>query len=323
MPKAITVKSCMHVYGNEVDSTETKSGGDSWEGLVNMCAKAAQDALDTPPPGYTPIQRNSLTDVFTSMRATHKAIRSLVKLGDTRPESVDSLVLARLQLEGLYNLCLLIEGPEHVDRFVRDAFKRQYTRYLLYREETKHLTRFDEYNATDLNRLNMMMQIWGITEGQRRTIEYHELETPPPAGFKNEKIDRFPTPGQLISDIPPGTKRRMLERLYPEYQELCVYAHGRAAAGFGKGIFDDRSPVRPFLGEVKVHEMFQQQILAATQVYSLLSVAQSAAELTALYPHDIELARVVALAWNELHTANIVTVAVWSIRTKGLLGIVG
>lgn len=323
MPKAITVKSCKHIYGNEVDSTATKSGGDFWEGLVNMCAKAAQDALDTPPAGYTPTQRNSLTDVFTSMRATHKGIRALVKLGDTKPESVDSLTLARLQLEGLYNLCLLTEGPQHVDRFVRDAFKRQYARYLLYREETQHLSKFDDYNATDLSRLNMMMQIWGITENQRRTIEYHELEITPPAGFKIERIDPFPTPGQLITDIPAGTKRRMLERLYPEYQELCVYAHGRAAAGFGKGIFDDRSPVRSFLGEVKVHEMFQQQVLAATQVYSLLSMAQSAAELTVLYPHDIELARVVALAWNELHTANIVTTAVWSIRTKTMLGIVG
>jgi hypothetical protein len=176
MPKAVTVKSCMHVYGNEVDPTEAKSGGEFWEGLVNMCAKAAQDALDTPPVGYTPTQRNSLTDVFTSMKSTHRGIRALVKIGDTKPESLDSLVLARLQLEGLYNVCLLIEGARHVDRFVRETFKQQYARHLLHREETKHLHRFDQFNSDERARLDVMMEIWNITEGERRTIEYHELE---------------------------------------------------------------------------------------------------------------------------------------------------
>ena len=50
---------------------------------------------------------------------------------------MDALVLARLQLEGLYTSCLLTEQPEHVDRFVKEAWKRQYIRYLLMREQTK------------------------------------------------------------------------------------------------------------------------------------------------------------------------------------------
>jgi hypothetical protein len=322
MAKGITVKSCMHVYGNEVDPSQTKPGADVWEGLVNMCAAAAQNALEIPPAGYTPTQRNSLTDLFTSLKATHRGIRVLLKLGDTKPESLDSLVLARLQLEALYDVCLLVEGPQHVDRFVRDAFKRQYVRYMLYREETKHLSKFDQSNADERARLNVMMAIWNITEGQRLTIEYHELEQKPPAGFQVETIEQFPTPGKLIRDIQAGPKRKMLERLYPEYQELCVYAHGRAAAGFGKNIFDERSPIRQMMGEAQVHEMFQRSVLAPAQVYSLLSVAQAAAELTILYPHDIELAKVSSQAWNELHNANIVTTAVWNIRTKALFGIV-
>jgi hypothetical protein len=52
----------------------------------------------------TPTQRNSLTDTFASMKVTHRSIRLLVALGDDKPESVDALVLARLQLEGLYTL---------------------------------------------------------------------------------------------------------------------------------------------------------------------------------------------------------------------------
>jgi hypothetical protein len=42
-----------------------------------------------------------LTDIFASTNATHRGIRGLVKLGNGKPESVDTLVLARLQIEGL------------------------------------------------------------------------------------------------------------------------------------------------------------------------------------------------------------------------------
>lgn len=101
MSKAITASSCHYVHTDDIDPTVEKAGGDMWEGLVNICVKAAQEALDTPPVGYTPTQRNSLTDLFGSMKATHRAMRLLLKLGDEKPESVDALVLARLQLEGL------------------------------------------------------------------------------------------------------------------------------------------------------------------------------------------------------------------------------
>jgi hypothetical protein len=64
-----------------------------WEGYVNLCVQAAERALDVPPNGYTAYQRNSLTDIFSSMTATHRSIRLLVKLGDGKPESVDEDVL--------------------------------------------------------------------------------------------------------------------------------------------------------------------------------------------------------------------------------------
>ena len=105
---SITVKSVAHVHATDIDTTVVKSGL-TWEGLANVCVSAAENALETPPKGYTPMQRNSLADVFASMKVTHRSIRLLVALGDEKPESVDALVLARLQLEGLYTLCLLIE----------------------------------------------------------------------------------------------------------------------------------------------------------------------------------------------------------------------
>ena len=325
--KLTSVKNAHHVHTADIDHNVVKAGGAHWEGLINICVKAAEEALDHPPSGYTVWQRNSLADTFVSMRATHRAIRVLLKLGDTHPESVDALVLARLQLEGLYNLCLMFEAPEYVTRFQHEAWMRQYTRWMLYRQELISIDRFRPEVDREHPRLMKLMQIWGITNEQRLTIEFREMELDPPAGFIPQPIKAFPTPGKVIEELPDGPKRRMLTRLYPEYQELCSYAHGRPVAGFGKMIFDDRSPTRrdfmKMYGEASVHEMFQKQILGAAQIYSLISVAQAAAELTKLCPLHLDLQSAATRAWNELHGAHFLVNAVWNIRTKELLGALG
>ena len=325
--KSITVKSCHYIHPEDIDPSSSKAGGDVWEGFVNACVAAAEDALETPPNGYTPYQRNSLTDIFTSMKATHRGIRALVKLGDGKPESVDALVLSRLQLEGLYTTCLLIESPANVTRFTHEAWKRQYIRWLLETTETQHLPRFKTSEDKEYQRLMFMMKIWNVSEEEKRTIDYQEGETGFPPGFVPQPISHFPTPGGVIEEMPEGTKRTMLERLYFEYQDLCAYAHGRPVAGFGKSLFDERSPLRKefieLWGEESLHHEFRWRILAAAQIYSLLSVAQCTAELTTLYPANVELKATAAKAWNELHNSHLLVNAVWRLRTKVLLGAIG
>ena len=322
--KTLTVKSVHYVHTADIDPEATKAGGDAWEGFVNVCVKAAEDALETPPNGYSPYQRNSLTDIFTSMKATHRGIRVLVKLGDGKPESVDALVLARLQLEGLYTTCLLVEKPENVDRFTHEAWKRQYIRWLLDSGETQNLPRFQGGEDKEYQRLMFMMKIWNVSDDEKLTIDCQECETGFPPGFVPKYIGHFPTPGAVIGEMPAGTKRTMLERLYLEYQDLCAYAHGRPVAGFGKSIFDERSPLRTqfmqLWGEENLHDEFRQRILGAAQIYSLLSVAQATAELTTLYPTNVDLLAAATKAWNELHNSHLLVNAVWNIRTKGLLG---
>ena len=317
-----TVKSVAYVHTSDIDPEVVKSGA-TWEGLVNICVTAAENALETPPRGYTLTQRNSLTDIFSSMKVTHRSIRLLVKLGDEVPESVDALVLARLQLEGLYTICLLTEKADYVDRFVKEAWKRQYVRYLLMREELTGLNRFTDAQGQELSRLLKLSTIWNINEAERLTIEYDELETKPPLGFVRAPIRSFPTPGGVIKELATGPKRAMLERLYIDYQDLCAYAHGRPIAGFNKTVFDGRSPIRNMFPIGEIQKTFQQRVEADCQVYSFMSVAQCAAELTALYPNDVELASAVTRAWNELHDSHLLANAIWNIRTKALLGIVG
>lgn len=67
--KPVSVKNSFHVHAKDIDPNETKTGGDHWESLINVCVKAAEEALDTVPNGYSIWQRNSLSDIFASMRA--------------------------------------------------------------------------------------------------------------------------------------------------------------------------------------------------------------------------------------------------------------
>lgn len=322
MSKPITVSSCAYVHASDIDPTIDKQGS-KWETLVNVCTTRAQTALDRPTGAYGQYHRNALYDLFGSLRSTHRSIRLLLALGDDKPESVDALALARLQLEALYSICLMTESPQHVDTFVRDAWEKQYVRYLLGREETKGLLRFAESNVPELSRLLKLSTVWNVSEPERLTIEYDHRDIPPPAGFVRRPIPRFPTPGALIRKLPSGTKRLMLERLYFDYQHLCSFAHGLPIASMAKGVFDGRSPLRQLFSEAEIKRNFEQEVCAAAQVYSFLSVVQSAAELTTLYPNNMELVSGVADAWNELMNAHLLVNAIWNIRTKALFGVVG
>jgi len=59
-------------------------------------------------------------------------------------------------------------------------------------------------------------------------------------------------------------------------------------------VFDVRSPLRNMFPMAEIQKTFRQRIEADCQVYSLMSIAQTAAELTTLYPNDMELASAVA-----------------------------
>ena len=237
--------------------------------------------------------------------------------------SVDALALARLPLESLYNMCMFTEGPEWVDHYVRDGWKKQYEHFLLQREETKNLKRYDEFsNKTGPHHLGMVAQMLGITKEQIATVEHEELGTAMPAGMAKDEISQFPTPGKAINRIAKGCdKRRMLERLFPEYVFLCSFAHGLPDANLFKMMFNKDSRFRNFWSDDKLKNTFQKQVAQRAYTTSLISLVQSAAELTTLYPGDVELKAGVTKAWQEISRDSLLGKAVWNIRTKKLLGV--
>ena len=99
----------------------------------------------------------------------------------------------------------------------------------------------------------------------------------------------------------------MLERLYSKYSYLCSFVHGLAHANLFKNVFDPRSPHRHVAPESQLEESFQYDVLGEAYTLNFLSIAQSTAELTCLYPNDMDLPTAALKAWDSLSQASLLT----------------
>jgi hypothetical protein len=196
---------------------------------VKQCASVITGALKTPPPGYSLEQASHMSWMFDAMRFTHTTIRNLLAKGTKSPESVDALPLARMQLEALYSVCLMVQSPTFVDIYLKSWWRDVYVQFVLDRQERQGLPRFSEYiNKTGMPVLEELRTASGVTDDEKATVELEELGTPLPSGLKEVKIKSFPTPGSVIDKVLDLQRKQMLKRLYPEYKGLCAYAHGSA-----------------------------------------------------------------------------------------------
>jgi hypothetical protein len=323
MSKSITVTSVAYVHTEDVDPEKHVSAIPINEAM-NVAVVRAINALENPTRAYTDFQRATMQTSLRSEQSTHAAIRKVLGWGDEDPMSVDALALARLPLESLYNMCMFTESQEWVDVYVRDGWKKQYEHFLLQRKETKNLPRYDEYNEkSGPHHLSAVANIIGITQAQVATIEHEQLDTPMPASVAQNHIPQFPTPGKAINKLSKGSdKRRMLERLYPEYVFLCSFAHGLPDANLFKMMFNKDSKFRDYWSDAELKDTFRRNVAERSYVTSLLSMIQSAAEIAALYPADVELLAGVAKAWEEMSRDSLLGKAIWNIRTKKLLGVI-
>ena len=137
----IPVSTCAYRHTSDID-VNARFDANEWERLMNVCVVRATSALEVPAPGYDDMHRHHLGNVFKSMAATHRTIRKLLADAEPdTPEGVDVLPLARLQLEGLYTVCLMLEGSRWVDAYLQDHWRKQYIKFLLMRAETETLPR--------------------------------------------------------------------------------------------------------------------------------------------------------------------------------------
>ena len=213
------------------------------DGLVNRCVARASEALEREAPGYDTKHRHQLSDLFSSLLYTHRAIRRFLKdITRDDPEAVDALALLRLQFEALFAICLMLEAAKYVEAYMQDYWRKSYVQYLLVREECSGLSDHQRYLAEAPVFLTLLRDYFGdITPEHQATVELEELGTPLPAGMALAPLGRFPTPGKVPDKIADEDKRRMLERLNVEYGYLSSFAHVLGQANLLKGIFDPRT----------------------------------------------------------------------------------
>jgi hypothetical protein len=318
----ITVSSVAHIHDKDVDINK-KVDARRLDEKTDLCVVRATRALEIETPGYTELHRVNMSFIITSMQATHRAMKKVLGSGPDKPESIDAMVLARVNLEGLYALCLMFESSGYVDCYLQDGWRKLYVKFILQREETKKLPRFDDYSQRIAPAsLTGLRKIFGITEIQQQTIDHEELGAPLRTGSKPVPIPRFPTPGGVIDKIPAGDRRQMLERLYLEYQRLSSFAHGLSEANQFKEMCRRDSRFAGVFSEDQLRETFHREVEELSWIVSRLSIIQSVAELTSLYKGNVDLCAAATQAWLEFSDGILLAKTIWEIRTKKLLGVV-
>lgn len=289
--------------------------------LVNRCVSVARTALGTPVGNHTEWECWHLSQILESMRHSHRTVRNLVAKGRENPESVDSLIVARAQVEYVFTVYTLLEKPEMVAVFLKDSWKKKYIRYLIEREECRNLPRFQKYlNEQALPLLEEGRKFLRISEEEKATIEAEYLGAPPPAG--EHELRSFPTPKPALRGIKSPTRKALLSRLYPEYAWLCSYVHGSPDATWAKALFDKHSKYFEQFTSGQLEDVWRKEVGEKAVLLSVLSVAVCAADLVELYPADVELRTAAGEACGTLAEFSLLAKSLWERRLKSLLGVI-
>jgi hypothetical protein len=323
----LTVDKIKHVLTTDIDPTQ-HADVQKLDGFIFTCISSAIAALESsPPPGFTDFERDHLKLMISGMRHSHRSIRNLLlgaaQKGGAEPSAVDALAIARLQLETLYTLCFMLQDAANVRLFLKYGWKKKYVRFLLDREERRNLPRFNEYfNTTAVSFIEALRAMSGVTADEKLTIEHDEIGAPVPAGFIAARIGRFPAPGGVIQKITNPDQKSMLERLYPDYEYLCSFAHGDAESSLFRTVLDSRLPFQKRLSSGQLEDFFQRQVAETPLIYSVVSGVQVATEVAALYPGNVELLAKVTEAWMWLLKGTLYATPVWERRAKKILPLI-
>lgn len=294
------------------------------DNLVRRCVSAATDALKRPCTSHSEHSCTLMLHILESMAATHLAIRELIRVTHEKPASVDALALARLQIETLYSVCLMIENESYVERYVKHHWKQLYVRWLLHREECKNLERVREFFETVSPRyLEALKQLAGVSDIEQATVDNEQLDTPLPLplGTKAQPIPGFPTPRIATRQIGDASRKLMLSRLYLEYQHLCSFAHGSAQSDFFKIVLKEPSPYSHLFHPTQIREMYAKDVAEPAILYSVIGIVECATEILTLCPGDVELRVAASEAWKTLDSASLLGRVLWEIRAKDIVGI--
>jgi len=315
----ISVLDCISPLTLDIES-EARHDAVETDRAVNRCVAAVTESLKSPSKRFTDFQRQHLCQIFFSMRHAHRAIRELLRSDGTDPMSVNVMPLVRSQLETLFAICLIVENSGSLDLYLKDGWKKLYVRHIMAREECRGLPRVCNDLREQATHLEAFRLTSGVTEAEKHTINEDELGIPLPPGVESERIKQFPSPLGVVRRIQDIDRKKMLKRLYPEYQFLCGFVHFSPASRILSTLLDHRQPISQLSTTGQKYDIFQKEIAAPALWFDLISIVQSCCEFVSVYSADVELVTATAEAWQSIVNKSLVGRVVWELRTRKLLG---
>jgi|SRR5271154_970959 len=317
----LRIRDCISSIKTDIDLDAKWDARDA-DASVNRCVAAVTESLESAAPNFTEIQRVHLHQILLSIRHGHFAVRELLRPEGEQPLSVNVMPLVRSQIETLYAICLIVERPGALSDYLKDGWKKLFVRHIGMREECRTLPRVSK-GLVDVEKwLEQLRIVSGVTAIEKQTVEAEELGIPLPIGTAPVRISQFPTPIRVINQLADPDRKRMLCRLYPEYQFLCGFVHFSPATVTLTSLLDSRQPFRKWFTTGQVTEMWQKEIAGPAMWLNVISVIQCCAEFLAIYPNDVELARCCVEAWKPLSENTLIGRVIWDLRSRKLLGVI-
>jgi hypothetical protein len=203
---------------------------------------------------------------------------------------------------------------------LKDGWKKHYIRFQIMREECQALPRV----IADLDKTQIQLEgyrrVSGVTDNEKQTVDEAVLGVTLPPGFQREEIREFPTPKKVIRQIRDPERKRMLQRLYPEYQFLCGFVHFSPLSRTLTTLLDERQIPSRWSTTGQKDQMFQNEIIGPALAIDLISIVQSCSEFISIYLGDIELVRAASDAWKLVSEGWLLGQSIWKIRAQKLLG---
>jgi hypothetical protein len=144
--------------------------------------------------------------------------------------------------------------------YLKHSWKQIYVRHLLMTAECQNLAIITAELDKQLVPLEELRKLAGVSDAEKSTIRSEHLGEPLPAGTWSSPIRQFPTPGVVLRLIREPDRKKMLSRLYLEYQFLCSFVHFSTHPRTFKGFFNDREPFGRMFTSGQLENMFQKEI---------------------------------------------------------------
>ena len=275
--------------------------------------------------------RHILADIFRGLWATHRAIAILLskkeEYSSISPISIEAMSLAREQVESLFTVCLLLDDPNRwFSVYKKDAWQRQYRKYLLEKHECEKLPRFRKSINEIEPMFDKLQKSYGISSDEKKAIEFKfnnpKKELPP--HLKNKLPEPFPTAGRAKDLIKNTSIKDCLERWYQEYRYLSGYSHGHMIKTVGLTILESRD--LNLTEEVK--QKYFENVLEHGLIVSYVSSASACAEACPILEYNVEDTEVIEVKaaltklWNKLTDLSLLGKLFWNIRISKILGVI-